>query len=157
MVQQKIIKEEEKIDSFRKDYRFLSNFWPCKIIFSGVQFPSVEHAYQAAKTTNVTKRRNIASLKKPGAAKREGNKLDIREDWEKIKIGIMAFLVEQKFFQTPELGKLLLKTGNRELIEGNHWHDNFWGDCFCQKCTGIEGKNILGRILMSVRKKLQEK
>jgi len=97
MVQQKIIKEEEKIDSFRKDYRFLSNFWPCKIIFSGVQFPSVEHAYQAAKTTNVTKRRNIASLKKPGAAKREGNKLDIREDWEKIKIGIMAFLVAKMY------------------------------------------------------------
>lgn len=39
------------ISEFTGDYRFLSNFWPYDIPFEGTVFPSVEHAYQAAKVT----------------------------------------------------------------------------------------------------------
>ena len=45
----------------------------------------------------------------------------------------------------------LLSTKDRELIEGNFWHDNFWGDCSCKKCQDIEGGNRLGKLLMEIR------
>src|SRR4051794_21773182 len=42
----------EKIDSFEGQYRFLSNFFPAEVEFEGMTYPSVEHAYQSAKTTD---------------------------------------------------------------------------------------------------------
>ena len=48
----------------------------------------------------------------------------------------------------------LLSTSNATLVEGNWWHDNFWGDCYCPKCKGIPGANTLGRLLMELRSKL---
>lgn len=38
-----------EIKSFTGKYSFLSNFYPCKVLFEGVRYPSVEHAFQAAK------------------------------------------------------------------------------------------------------------
>ena len=45
-------------------------------------------------------------------------------------------------------------TGDAELIEGNTWHDNYWGVCSCSKCNG-RGKNRLGKLLMKVREELR--
>ena len=50
------------IDSFDKEYSFLSNFFPCIIKFDGNDCPSVEHAYQATKTKKQTRTvQNLAS------------------------------------------------------------------------------------------------
>ena len=38
-----------RITRFHGEYRFLSNFYPVKVEYDGVQYPTVEHAYQAAK------------------------------------------------------------------------------------------------------------
>jgi predicted NAD-dependent protein-ADP-ribosyltransferase YbiA (DUF1768 family) len=63
----------------------------------------------------------------------------------------MEDLVRQKFSLYPTLREKLLATGEEELVEGNYWHDNFWGACSCRKCEGREKHNHLGRILMKVR------
>jgi predicted NAD-dependent protein-ADP-ribosyltransferase YbiA (DUF1768 family) len=65
----------------------------------------------------------------------------------------MLEIVEAKFVQNPDLAKLLVATGNIALIEVNHWHDNFWGQCNCETCvkTGDYAFNNLGIILMRVR------
>jgi len=49
------------------------------------------------------------------------------------------------------LKKRLKNTEGYELIEGNFWHDCYWGNCSCEKCKNIEGQNVLGRLLMKVR------
>ena len=49
---------------------------------------------------------------------------------------------------------MLLLTGGAELIEGNHWHDNFWGICTCDKCWDKRQENQLGKLLMKIRNKL---
>ena len=66
---------------FRETYKFLSNFTPCIVEFEGITYPSVEHAYQAAKTFDNAERFKIKELKSGFDAKQFGNKIDIRIDW----------------------------------------------------------------------------
>lgn len=66
----------------------------------------------------------------------------------------MRQLLELKFNQ-PEFREKLLLTQDEDLIEGNWWHDNIWGDCSCPKCKDIPGKNRLGILLMEIRSQLQ--
>ena len=59
--------------------------------------------------------------------------------------------MKQKF-NWPELRTKLLATGNRVLVEGNYWHDNFWGECTCEKCKATQkAENWLGKLLMERR------
>lgn len=138
------------IDSFQDEYRFLSNFYPSRIYIDGVEYPTVEHAYQSRKTENPTVRELIRTARTPGEAKRMGSKVVLRSDWEEIKVDTMLNLLRLKF-NLPTLNKMLLSTGNSELIEGNYWGDTFWG-----VCRG-SGKNILGKLLMQVRQEIRDK
>jgi len=138
----------KSITSFKKEFEFLNNFYPAPFTWDNEVWPTVEHAYQAAKTTSDYNRRKIKGAKTPGIAKYTGKCITLREDWEEVKVLIMTELVWEKFDQDDGLRKRLLDTGSAELVEGNYWHDNFWGDCFCKKCTDIEGKNMLGCILV---------
>ncbi len=138
------------IDNFAGEYRFLSNFWKCPIYFEGEVYPSVEHAYQAAKTRNMAEREIIRSKSSPGEAKKSGRGVTIRSNWNDIKINTMRGLLITKF-EWPGERDLLLKTGNAKLIEGNWWGDIFWG-----VCKGV-GENHLGKLLMEIREPLFSK
>lgn len=141
------------IDSFRGENRFLSNFWPALVEYDGMVYPTVEHAYQAAKTNDKTLRGTIRNLLFPGGAKKFVRKLVldgkivIKDDWEIEKTMVMEELVRKKF-SNPTLRKMLLETGEQELVEDNNWGDTFWG-----KCDGV-GHNRLGKILMKVREEV---
>jgi len=139
----------EVIDSFRDKYRFLSNFYTAEVVFDGARYPSVEHAYQAAKTLNYDERDQIRVATTAGIAKKLGRKVTMRKDWEEIKLAVMRDLVWQKFERHPENARKLLDTGDATLIEGNWWGDKFWG-----VCDG-EGENHLGKILMNIREDLR--
>ena len=138
-----------KIDRFMGKYRFLSNFYSSPIRHEGINYPTVEHAYQAAKTLHNVVRKEIAEEETPGGAKRLGNQIQLRSDWEKIKVSIMRELIRQKFTKHAGLAKKLLDTGITKLIEGNTWGDTYWG-----VCNGV-GNNKLGKILMGLRKQLR--
>jgi ribA/ribD-fused uncharacterized protein len=148
-------KVRQRIDDFRGDYFFLSNFAPAQVMLDGMEFPTVEHAYQAAKTLEPQERERIWGASTPDLARKIGRKLDQRPDWPEEKVKIMQDLVWQKFDTHPDLAKLLLATGDSELVEENTWHDNFWGDCRCSNCAAVPGQNWLGRILMEVRERLR--
>jgi len=132
---------------FKNEYRFLSNFYHSPIIWQQRTWPTVEHAYQAAK--NLDYADAILQLSTAARAKAKGKTLPIRSDWEAIKLSVMAELVYCKFEQHADLVELLLQTDGL-LKEGNYWHDNFWGSCFCQKCQD-QGLNMLGKLLMIER------
>lgn len=164
---------ENVIDEFRNKYQFLSNFYLVSIDTGMRIYDSVEHYYQAMKswpgvlvkigtitkieenTTKKTVRQWISESPTPGEAKRRGRKINLRSDWEDIKIPIMKWGLQQKFTQET-LAKNLLETHNKILIEGNWWHDNFWGECKCNKCKNTLGENMLGKLLMEVRNELKQ-
>jgi len=142
------------IRSFTGEYAFLSNFHLCKVIYESIEFSCAETAFQAAKCLNEKDRIKFQNMQ-PGEAKKLGKKINLRSDWEKVKVDVMREIIRIKFSNNPDLTEKLLKTGNIELIEGNNWHDNFWGDCSCDRCKTISGKNILGNLLMECRTALQ--
>lgn len=137
------------ISSFQGDHSFLSNFWPCVVALDSVEYPSVEHAYVAAKTLDPQVRLKARTCRTPGDVKRLGRKISLRTDWNEIKLSVMSELLDQKFGRHPDLRKRLLATGDRQLIEGNTWGDTFWG-----VCNGV-GENHLGKLLMKTREKFK--
>lgn len=142
-------KQQEPILSFQGTV--LSNFYSCSVVMDGSQYPSVEHAYQAAKTLNLESRVPLqaASLSSAGA-KKVGAKLALRADWESVKLQVMESLLRQKFRTDTAPGQFLLNTRDAPLVEGNTWGDTFWG-----VCKGV-GHNHLGRILMEIREHLRQ-
>ena len=140
----------EPINSFKGDYEFLSNFYMSPVIYDGLEYKSVEHAYQAAKTNDPIWKDKIIAAMTAGQAKKLGGKCSMRLDWNDVKLPLMEKLVQKKF-QDDELKKKLLATGDRLLVEGNFWGDTFWG-----VCKGV-GTNHLGLILMMVRSALRSK
>lgn len=135
------------IKSFIGEYRFLSNFWPARVVLDGMEFPTVEHAYQAAKVRQSYLRNAIRLTPSPGTVKRLSRGFKLREGWDDMRLEVMRGLIVQKF-QHADLKVRLLSTGTRPLIEGNSWGDTFWG-----VYNGV-GENHLGRILMKVRSEI---
>lgn len=142
------------INKFADKYYFLSNFYEKSIFIKNKEYKSIEHAYQAFKSTNKSEHEWIRNAPNPSKAKYFGKKIKLRKDWNEIKYDLMLRLIKIKF-KDEELKKMLLDTGNEELIEGNYWHDNVWGDCKCEKCKDIYGTNWLGKILMKVREEIK--
>jgi ribA/ribD-fused uncharacterized protein len=145
-------KSPKTIDVFHGAWEFLSNFYPCTIHYNGNNFPTVEHAFQAAKSRDPMFWYKIKEIpaKDAGKAKRFGRSARLRSDWDIIKLSLMERFLMQKFSQAG-LREELLSTEGCDLVEGNYWHDNYWGDCKCKKCISKEGQNHLGKLLMKVR------
>ena len=141
-----------KIDEFRGEYRFLSNFHPSPLTVDGIGYPNAEAAFQAQKSLSDGVKREFSNLF-PGEAKKKGRRVKLRPDWEEVKTEMMEKVVRAKFAQNPALAKLLRETGNAELVEGNTWNDRCWG---VDLLTG-EGENRLGLILMKIRDEIREK
>ena len=59
-----------KITRFQGKYSFLSNFYACVITLEGVDYSTVEHAFQAAKTHDLEERYQVQIADSPGKAKR---------------------------------------------------------------------------------------
>ncbi|RAP48663.1 MAG: swarming motility protein YbiA [Methanosphaera sp. rholeuAM6] len=139
----------EKIDDFSEEYYFLSNFYLAKVEYKGIIYPHNEAAFQAQKTHD-KKVRKIFSYLTPNDAKYLGRNIRLRSDWNEIKDNIMFEICYAKFTQNWELKKKLLDTDDAILIEGNTWHDKYWG------VYKNEGQNKLGKILMKIREQLKE-
>lgn len=136
------------IKGFFGEYRWLSNFAEVAVEYDGEIYCTTEHAYQAAKTLDLEERKAIQNELRPAWAKTRGRAVNIRPDWEQIKLLVMHDLLMQKYHQQP-YKKLLLDTEGL-LEETNGWGDIYWG-----VCGGI-GNNHLGQLTMIVRDYLRD-
>lgn len=155
------------IGSFLGTNRFLSNFWPAEVRLDGETYPTVEHAYQAAKVEyhdvrqvyfpgkGIGYRRWRDDIRTAGSASRartlgRSPQLPLRDGWDEgLRLEVMRGLLLQKFRLGHALLTRLLATGDAELVEGNWWHDTYFGRCTCPKCP--PGENHLGKLLMEIR------
>lgn len=135
-----------KILEFKGEHEYLSNFYLCSFTWDGIKWPHSEAAYQAAKSPHAIIRKKFVNLS-PGKAKRYGKTIIMRDDWEDVKLEVMAEIIFHKFEQNPDIKEKLLATTG-ELQEGNWWGDKFWG---VSPAHSNNGQNHLGRILMEYR------
>lgn len=137
--------------SVSEKYGEFSNFAAFPINVGGKMWPTSEHYFQAQKFTDSAHIKKIRNARSPMEAARLGRsrKVPIKKDWEKSKDSAMHTAVSQKFAQYKELKELLISTGNRKLVE-HTVNDDYWGDG-----GDGTGKNMLGRILMTVREQLR--
>jgi predicted NAD-dependent protein-ADP-ribosyltransferase YbiA (DUF1768 family) len=164
----------KNIDSFSGEYTFLSNFYHSLMKIHNILWKTNEHFFQAMKGHNspviqvgfrpdavarelnisieeantLTYHNYISRLATPGKAKRAGRIVTRKANWEGDKQKVMMVGVNEKFIQNPHLGKMLTDLGREAIFtEGNTWHDNYWGNCTCERCGHIEGENHLGIII----------
>lgn len=146
---------EEKIHFYgtRAEHGYMSNFARYPVKVDGTLYKTSEHYFQAMKFEGTKWESKVRDAGGPMEAATLGRdrKLPLRKDWESVKDNIMRKVVEAKFRQHPEIAKQLLATGDATLIEDTSSSgDDYWG-----KVNG-KGKNMLGIILMEIRKKLQD-
>ena len=116
----------------------------------GIIFKTVEHYFHAQKFPEKEFFEMVLNATTPEEAFRIAKiyKPIRRKDWHSIKENVMYEGIKAKFSQHNDLKKLLLLTGQKEIIEMSDT-DYFWG-------LGKEGtgQNKLGIILMKIRSEL---
>jgi len=122
--------------------------YPVVINVKGHEYPSVEHAYQAQKSSEpswikLCTTKNISSKQ----IKIYSKTIELRKDWEEVKLLVMEHCLKLKFTQEPFKTALLL-TGNQNIQEGNYW-------CVDLKVNPNVGENHLGRLIMKIREELK--
>jgi ribA/ribD-fused uncharacterized protein len=148
------------IKGYSDEYRWLSNFHYVDIKWRGKIWPTVEHAFQAAKFKDKKLREQIRLCESPGKAKRLAKKFKDqghqRPDWYDIREAVM-FKLNRIKFKHYGLRENLKDTGDAYLEETNHWHDQDWGNCKCGRPQCLpKGQNILGKTHMRIRRICQK-
>jgi len=142
-----VVHDVKKIGGFVGEYRWLSNFFPCRVEWEGRVYRSTEAAYQSGKYP-ATERDVFTTLDPDPAKKLSRTKPYDTAAWETRKERTMREVIWAKFSQNPDLATKLLATGDKVLEETNWWGDEIWG-VFKGK-----GQNLLGRVLMDTRSRL---
>lgn len=138
------------IREFQGENRWLSNFATAEVEFDGKLYPSVEHAWVAAKKIDNEWREKCSNPNlHPAQIKKMGDEVTLREDWGVVNESIMKELLFSKFSKEPFKSKLIA-SGNTYIMEGNWWGDKYWGVCLK---TNL-GRNLLGELIMEVRYEL---
>jgi ribA/ribD-fused uncharacterized protein len=143
-----IIHTESFVKGFFGEYRWLSNYHTCEVIYNGEAYTSSEAAYQAAKTEDEYVKGLIRKMG-PKESRDYTRKMKPRKDWEAIKKQVMYDVLIDKFSRNVILKEKLLETGAKYLEETNYWGDTYYG-----VCNG-KGQNILGKLLMQIREELR--
>ena len=134
-----------------------SNVFLSTVTYEGVEYLTSEHAYQAQKFDRSAQDvvDQILNTTDPVEAKdiADANLERMRPDWNYFtKFRVMKKIVYEKMVQNPKILKLLLKSGEKNLVE-NGPHDDCWGAVTVDGIVG--GHNFIGRILMRVRSELR--
>jgi len=146
------------IGEFEGQHGWASNFYMKAPFYVQSQFfKSSEHYFAASKTEDIEWCKKILDESTAAGAKKQGQKCPIRPNWPHVRIPVMADALWYKFVQNTYIQQKLIDTGTQEMVEGNWWHDNFWGDCHCNNKSGKHpeclkpGLNKLGLLTMNLR------
>ena len=126
---------------------------------SGMRFQGSEGLYQAFKfNNNPAHQLRIAEQSSGMDAKKVAyTNQKVRPDWDDIKADAMAYSLTQKLCQHPErFGCVLLATMDLPIVElvGQNRPDDYWGAKLQTDGTSLRGRNVLGKLLTSLRNTL---
>lgn len=144
------------VGSFSGDLEFLSNMYKIPIYFNESKYdnfqpdfkvyPSSENLYQALKCKYI-KDRELFQNVDPHKSKRIGRSIEIRSDWDNVRLEAMKLAIDLKF-KNIELAEKLIDLPDDKIIEFNNWGDRFFGIC------NGEGLDHLGKILRAKKQQI---
>ena len=144
------------IDRFTGENHWLNNRSYDQSGYGGHFYPTVEHAYAAAKSADDGDRSEIAGIPAAKEAYELGRQVQLRPEWNtRLRYEAMYTALSAKF-KDPGLAGKLEATGDALLIDGVTNHDQHWSDCHCEKHFESPGANHLGRALMAIRASLRD-
>jgi len=133
----------------------MSSSYP--IVVNNIFIRTSEALYQALRYTEFPEiQREILSQTSPMTAKMKSKKYrdKTRKDWDKVRVHIMRWTLRVKLLQNKDtFGKLLLETEDLPIVEESS-KDTFWGAKLIN--NRLEGRNVLGRLLMQLRTEYRE-
>lgn len=125
----------------------------------GVRVLTSEALYQACRFPHMPNiQKLIISQTSPMTAKMRSKPYrdQSREDWLKVRVRIMQWCLRVKLVQNwSTFSELLLSTGDLPIVECSR-KDSFWGAVPADG-EKLSGANVLGRLLMELRKEVIEK
>ncbi len=139
----------------------LSQWYPARFTIDGVSYKTAEHYMMAQKATvfnDDDSLQKILQAPTPAEAKSRGRKVQNfdSKEWQTKSFDIVVKANEAKFGQNPELGKWLLATAPKVLVEASPY-DRIWGiglgrdEKEAQDARQWRGDNMLGFALMAAR------
>jgi ribA/ribD-fused uncharacterized protein len=142
-----------------------SNFYPITFMYKDKMFLTSEQAFMWEKSRTFKDSAIellILNANTPQEAKKLGRKVGnfAVDTWDRIKEQIMYDVVYTKFSSSPTLSAQLISTGNKTLVEASPF-DKIWGVGLGENDIKIlneknwQGQNLLGKVLMNVRKNLK--
>lgn len=145
-----------EVIAFRKTgetFGGLSNMAPgFPISLLGHRIRTAEALYQACRFPHLPDvQRMILAETSPMTAKMRSKpyREDSRPDWDAVRVPIMKWCLRVKLASNwSTFSALLLKTGDRPIVEDSR-KDDFWGAK--PNADTLEGRNVLGRLLMELR------
>ena len=97
------VHDDENVKGFFGDYRWLSNFHTCAIMYNGMYFMSTEAAYQSAKCAYKEDAEKFTRYSASEAKKMSANIARKKQNWDAMKFNVMAEIVFFKFLQHKDL------------------------------------------------------
>lgn len=155
---------DQQVFFYEQDFYVLSNFSAFNLMWSGIEFPTSEHAYHWCKFSEPLLPADGEQLRDwralmdairfaPSAHEAfkmaERHKDKRRPDWDTVKVDVMRSILRAKVEQHEYVRRKLLATGDRELVEDS-WRDDFWG-----WGPNRDGQNMLGKLWMEIRAELR--
>lgn len=139
---------DEPVFFYEHEFYPFSNFSSFALEWKGRVWMTSEHAYHSEKFEDEEMKAQIFSCRSAHDAFKlaNANKERYRKGWDDMKLGIMKEILRAKVAQHPYVMKKLKDSGNRKIIEDS-WRDDFWG-----WGPNKDGKNMLGKLWMEVRK-----
>jgi ribA/ribD-fused uncharacterized protein len=138
-----------KFYKIKDPHGYMSNYKKARFFIYGRWWNWVEAPYQAQKTFVPEEYDAIHQATNNNDSRLLGQKVTMRPDWDQVKRQVMKECVLAKFLQHKDLRDQLMATGDEELIEDSPI-DYYWG-------CGADGsgQNVLGQVLMEVRRELR--
>lgn len=144
------------------EWGILGNMTKCPLTIDGVTFPSSEHVFHIMKFTDTAIRRELLSDPSAYSMKRFKSKryskagLE-RPDWASVMIDAMKYVLTVKYAQSEMFRSTLHRTDNLFILEDETARmrgkaADSWGAVISKDGSEYVGPNLLGRLLMELRK-----
>ena len=153
------IKDVVRFRKTTEEFGGLSNMAPgFPVVVLGHRIRTSEALYQACRFPHMPEvQQMILKEGSPMTAKMRSKpyRKDSRPDWDDVRVKVMKWCLRVKLvYNWRKFSELLLSTGDRPIVEDSR-KDSYWG-AMPQEDDTLNGQNVLGRLLMDLRTKLQE-